>query len=121
MDIRAVKPVSSVPAAPAVPEKPAFVSAAPGHAPPVATERHEPSPDQDMQKRMAAVAEQLREYMKSSDRDLEFSVDGDSGTTVITVRDASTGDVVRQIPNEEALRMIRHLNAQSGTLVDLIA
>jgi flagellar protein FlaG len=75
----------------------------------------------ELQHRQAVVAEQLRQYLKATDRDLEFRVDGDTGTTVITVRNASTGDVVRQIPNEEALRIMRSLNAESGTFIDLIA
>jgi flagellar protein FlaG len=74
----------------------------------------------DLQHTRAAVAEQLGEYLRASDRDLEFRVDKGTKATVITVRDAS-GEVIRQIPNETALRLMRLLNAESGTLVDLTA
>jgi flagellar protein FlaG len=122
MDIKAAKPVSSVSAvkdtagrqAPVTKPRDAAPSVPPreGQAEVVARE---------LQHRQAVVAEQLRQYLRATDRDLEFRVDGDTGTTVITVRNASTGDVVRQIPNEEALRIMRSLNAESGTFIDLTA
>ena len=43
-------------------------------------------------------------------RQLEFSIDDQSGRTVITVRDSDTQEVIRQIPNEEALNFARKLN-----------
>jgi flagellar protein FlaG len=70
---------------------------------------------------LSKVAEHLRAYLNSSRRDLEFHVDTDSRQTVIIVRNASTGEVVRQIPNEEAMRMARYLNEGSATLLDLTA
>ena len=51
-----------------------------------------------------AVAERLDRYIKSVNRSLEFRVDSPSGRTVISVRDADTGELIRQIPNEEVLR-----------------
>src|SRR5688572_13595849 len=73
----------------------------------------------DVQRTLAEVAVRLREYLNSARRDLEFRVDQDANATVIIVRNASTGEVVRQIPNEEALRMLRFLNEGSATLLDL--
>jgi flagellar protein FlaG len=122
MDIKAAKPVSSVSAAPAVPEKQSSSVGTQGTATTTpARERQPPPVAQDIQHRLAVVAEQLQKFLRSTDRDLEFSVDGAADTTVITVRDASTGDVIRQIPSEEALRIMRRLNAESGTLLNLIA
>lgn len=122
MDIKAAKPVSSVSAAPAVPEKQSSPVGTQGTATTTAARERQPAPVvQDFQHRLAVVAEQLQKFLRSTDRDLEFSVDGGADTTVITVRDASTGDVIRQIPSEEALRIMRRLNAESGTLLNLIA
>jgi flagellar protein FlaG len=67
-----------------------------------------------------AIAELVQRFLQSSTRNLEFRVEQQSGTPVIIVRDAD-GQVVRQIPSEEALRLMRHLNAQSGTLFDGLA
>lgn len=120
MDIQAVKPVSSVPASPVAAgkhgadvRKPDAQPSEPAKAQPVQP------PVRDLQHTLTVVAEQLQEYLRASGRDLEFRVDGDAGATVITVRNASTGEVIRQIPNEEALTIMRRLNAQSGTFVDL--
>ncbi len=38
---------------------------------------------------------------------LEFSVDKETGTTIIKVLDVETGEVVRQIPPEEVLAFMR--------------
>jgi flagellar protein FlaG len=73
----------------------------------------------EMRERMAAVAQQLRDYLRSSGRDLEFRVDAETDSMVITVREAASGKVIRQIPTEEALQMRRHLDEWSGTFLDL--
>ena len=52
----------------------------------------------------------LNEEMQVVKRELHFSVDEDSGTTVIKVMDLSTKEVIRQIPNEEALSVARTLS-----------
>jgi len=53
----------------------------------------------------------LNEHMQVIQRELHFSVDSDSGQTVIKVMDLATQEVIRQIPNEEALRAARSLGA----------
>jgi flagellar protein FlaG len=88
---------------------------------PAERETTPPKIQPDVQRTLAEVAARLREYLNSARRDLEFHVDQDANATVIIVRNASTGEVVRQIPNEEALRMQRHLNEGSATLLDLTA
>lgn len=67
-----------------------------------------------------AIAELVQRFLQASTRNLEFYVEEASGKPVIVVRDAE-GQVIRQIPGEEALRMMRRMNAQSGTLFDSIA
>ena len=120
MDIKAAKPVSSVSASTA-----GAAGKRAGEGPvqdlPQAPPAKVQAPVRDLQHTLAVVAEQLNEFMRSSSRDLEFRVDDGANTTVVTVRNSSTGEVVRQIPNEDALRLMRRLNAQSGTFVDLIA
>ncbi len=53
----------------------------------------------------------LNEHMQIVKRELHFSVDQDSGHTVIKVMDLATQQVIRQIPNEEALKAARSLGA----------
>lgn len=66
-----------------------------------------------------AVA-RLNELMSKSQRSLRFQVDEISGRTVITVLDAETNEVVRQIPPPEWLEVVRRL-AESGHLIDALS
>ncbi|NNJ98218.1 MAG: flagellar protein FlaG [Gammaproteobacteria bacterium] len=54
-------------------------------------------------------AEIMNEYAQSVKRQLQFTIDKESGRTVITVLDSDTLEVIRQIPREEALRFARML------------
>jgi flagellar protein FlaG len=59
----------------------------------------------------------LNELMAERERSLNFRVDEASGRTVITVLDAMTREIVRQIPSEEVLALARALE-KSGALLD---
>ena len=71
-------------------------------------------------KTIERVAQDLDSYMKSVGRSIEFKVDKASGRTVITVRDSHTGELIRQIPSEEVLRLARGTDAKS-VLVSMTA
>lgn len=51
------------------------------------------------------VVEQLNNHAQAVNRDLQFSVDDESGRTVIKVINSETAELVRQIPSEEVLRL----------------
>ena len=112
MDTQAVSPVSSAPAAEPVAHPGNSVSPAPRAATAAVSQG-------EQRQRMQAVAQQLRDYLRSNGRDLEFRVDADTDSMVITVREAASGEVIRQIPNEEALQMRRYLDEWSGTFLDV--
>jgi len=112
MDTQAVSPVSSAPA----PEPVAIPGASVAPAPHVTTAA---ASQGEQRHRMEAVAQQMRDYLRSNGRDLEFRVDADTDAMVITVREAATGEVIRQIPNEEALQMRRYLDEWSGTFLNV--
>ena len=59
----------------------------------------------------------LNETMAAAQRNLSFRIDKGSGRTVITVVDAATKEVIRQIPSEEVLAVSRALES-SGALLD---
>ena len=112
MDTQAVSPISSAPAAEPVANPVTSVSHAPRAATAAATQG-------EMRHRMEVVAQQLRDYLRSNGRDLEFRVDADTDAMVITVREAASGEVIRQIPSEEALQMRHYLDEWSGTFLNV--
>jgi flagellar protein FlaG len=55
-----------------------------------------------------AVAE-LNRYVAGSRTDLRFSIDREAGEVVVSIIDAESGQVLRQMPSVEALRVARYL------------
>lgn len=51
----------------------------------------------------------LDDYVQSLQRELRFIVDAESGRGVVEIADPDTGEVLRQIPSEVALRLVRNL------------
>jgi flagellar protein FlaG len=68
--------------------------------------------------KIEAVAQRLESYLRSVSRSLEFRVDSASGKTVVTVRDSQTGDLIRQIPGDEVLRLAEMAEDQTIVLVN---
>jgi flagellar protein FlaG len=52
----------------------------------------------------------LNSKVQAVQRDLNFSIDEDSGRTVVKVIDSHTDEVIRQIPSEEVLALARNLS-----------
>jgi flagellar protein FlaG len=52
---------------------------------------------------------------------LEFRVDRDTNTTVVTIRDMKSGDVIRQMPSEEALWLAQNLDKITSSLLSTSA
>lgn len=52
-----------------------------------------------------AAVSGMQNFVQSVQRDINFNVDDSSGRVVINVTEAASGDVIRQIPSEEALRL----------------
>jgi flagellar protein FlaG len=61
------------------------------------------------QQELKEAVTKLNDYVQSIQRDLTFEFDETSGKTVITVLDRNTKEVIRQIPDELALRLARDL------------
>lgn len=64
-----------------------------------------------MRAQVEAAVASLNEYARSYQRNLEFSVDSELGRPVVQVIDASTREVIRQIPSETVLSVARNLQA----------
>jgi flagellar protein FlaG len=111
----------------AVTVAPARTSVPSGHssAPVVSAGKATSQSGEDLPAARAAAATQdlermlrkLNETMAAAQRNLSFRIDKGSGRTVITVVDAATKEVIRQIPSEEVLAVSRALEAP-GALLD---
>jgi len=65
------------------------------------------------------ISQQMQQKAASMSPELRFSVDQDSGRTVIKVTDRSTDEVVRQIPTDEALQISKDMaQFQKGLLLN---
>jgi flagellar protein FlaG len=75
---------------------------------PESVERSGQSQEQK-EKQLEGAVTKLNDYIQNVQRDLEFQTDDSSGKTVITVVDRQTSEVVRQIPDDVALRLAQDL------------
>lgn len=71
----------------------------------------------------AESAEQLKQAVQKIQgtvnnlaQNLQFSIDEDTGKTIIKVMDVHTEEVIRQIPTEEAVEIARTLDKVQGLL-----
>ena len=74
-------------------------------------ERNTISPDE-----LTQVVENLNAFVQIMKRNVAFDVDKDSGRDVISVFDADTKELIRQIPSEEALKLLKRMDAAVGLL-----
>lgn len=63
---------------------------------------------QDLEKAVS----RLNDYVQSTQRDLKFSMDDETGQTVITVVDSFTSEVIRQLPDQVVLDLAKKLNQE---------
>lgn len=63
---------------------------------------------------MEEVVASINDFLQSSKRALEFSVDETSGRTVIKVMDLESDKVIRQIPPEATLELISQFRDGNG-------
>ncbi len=68
-----------------------------------------------------SVNHQIESFLRRNERDLSFSFDNSTGFYVTKVMTESSGEVVRQVPSEEMLRIARNIDQMRGRLVDTSA
>lgn len=56
----------------------------------------------------------VQKFVQPIANNLEFSIDDDTGKTVVKVMDTATKEVIRQIPSEEILEIARALDRLQG-------
>jgi flagellar protein FlaG len=62
------------------------------------------------------AAETINRQLQTVAPNLRFSVDEDTGKTVVRVVDTGTGEIIRQVPSEEVLAISRSLDRLQGLL-----
>jgi flagellar protein FlaG len=73
-----------------------------------------PAPDPvQLQEAVRRAESAVRQFAAN----LSFSLDRDTGKTVIKILDSQTNEVIRQIPSEELLAISRNLDRIEGLLL----
>ena len=67
--------------------------------------------------KLRSAVEKIQEFVSSTASDIRFSIDEDSGQTVVKVIDRETQDVIRQIPSQEMLDLAKALDKLQGLLI----
>lgn len=64
---------------------------------------------EEQREQLDQAVSKLNDFVQTVQRDLQFEVDNDLGKTIVRVVDQETQEVIRQIPDEVALRLAENL------------
>src|SRR4051812_34785360 len=111
MEIQQVTaPAAAAPSAPVqretLPALPVKLSS--GHAP---EDKREPK-----QEEVKNAVKDIQDFVSTVTTDLKFTVDKETGKTIVSVVDSKTKQVVRQIPAEEIMKIARNIDRMQGLL-----
>jgi flagellar protein FlaG len=81
-----------------------------------------PDPASNQQPTEPKDISQAVDYLKNiierkAPNSLSFSIDEASGKTIVSISDAKTGELIRQIPSEEMLAIAKSLDELQGLLL----
>ncbi len=82
--------------------------------PEVEAAKTQPVNAKEMQENVEAAVKHMNEYIQSTQRDLSFSYDKSSGETVVKVLDRVTQQVIRQMPDETFLKLVRNKDVEGS-------
>ena len=77
-----------------------------------AGETKEPNKDE-----LTQAVDKIQKFVSATASDIQFSLDEESGVTVVKVIDRSTKEVIRQIPSKEMLELAQALERLQGLLI----
>jgi flagellar protein FlaG len=66
---------------------------------------------------VAKAAEELQNFVRSMGRNLNFSIDETTGYHVVRVMNPDTGELIRQLPSEELLKISREFERLNNALI----
>ena len=67
--------------------------------------------------KLQAAVEKIQEFVSAAASDIKFSIDEDSGRTVVKVVERGSQEVIRQIPSQEMLELAKALDKLQGLLI----
>lgn len=70
------------------------------------------------QEAVAAAVQSANAYVQSVSSNLQFSLDQDTGRTVVKMVDTQTAEVLRQFPSEEMLAISKSIDRMQGLLIN---
>ncbi|NER62051.1 flagellar protein FlaG [Pseudomonas sp. MAFF212428] len=68
--------------------------------------------------KVKSAVQEIEKFLASSRRNLEFSTDEESGRIVVRVIASESGELIRQLPSEEALKIAHSLSDVNSLLFD---
>lgn len=68
--------------------------------------------------KIESVTRQIDSFLRSFGRSINFRVDPGSGQMIVSVIDATTGEIIRQVPGEDALKLAQSIEASMSAMVD---
>lgn len=83
-----------------------------------ATETTQAGTAQPPREALEKAVTDIREFVQASQRNLDFSIDDSTGRVVVKVIATDSGEVIRQIPSETALKLAQDLSKASSVLFD---
>ena len=69
-------------------------------------------------RQVADAVKDMNEFLQMVRRTLVFTVDEDSGRTVVQIKDADTNQVIRQIPPENMLKLAKEMDKFKGLIFE---
>lgn len=74
-------------------------------------------PEKSSAEQMQMAVAEIRRAVAPVARNLQFSIDKETGKTIVTIVDAETNEVIRQIPGDEVLAIARAIDRMQGLLL----
>ena len=77
----------------------------------------QPTNATDKREQLETAVKAVKDFIQPMTGSLEFTLDEESGETVIKITDPSTKELIRQIPSKEMLEIAQALDRLQGLLV----
>jgi flagellar protein FlaG len=89
-----------------------------GNIPEVAPARPVDKVSEPQRAELEKAVKDIQEFVTSTQRQLNFTIDDSTGLVVVKVIATDSGEVVRQLPSEAALKLAQSLSDASSLLFD---